>query len=103
MAEMKDKENSSLSQEARRMAIEWLDKQAPELKCECCQNKRWILADEFVTPRIITGSGDALIAGPQYPSIMIICKNCGNTKYFNAMIAGVFNPENKKSEEEVDG
>jgi hypothetical protein len=67
--------------------------------CEICGKSNWTIAEDLVMPMPFTGGG-LVIGGPSYPQLQVICGNCGNTKYFNAVILGVARSEQKKNGEE---
>lgn len=78
-------------EEKRAIATAWLQGKT-SLSCECCGSKDWQLASDLVAPVIFNGGFS--LGGNSYPHFMIICKNCANTKFFNAVIAGVLKVEN---------
>jgi hypothetical protein len=41
-----------------------------------------------------------VLGGSTYPQIMAVCNSCGNTKYFNAVIAGLVSSTTKKEGEQ---
>lgn len=63
--------------------------------CECCGQTSWNVPEDLVMPMLFIGGG-ITIGGVQYPQGMAVCTNCGNTKYFNAIIAGIVPAEEKK-------
>lgn len=82
--------------EKQKKALEVLNSKWPAEKkiCEVCGSGNWTLAEDLVMP--VPFSGNALmIGGPTYPQVMVICNGCGNTKYFNAVMMGVLQPEKK--------
>lgn len=58
--------------------------------CEFCNENNWTISTELVRPLIYHGKtfNNALMGG-LYPKAMIICTNCGNTKFFNAVVLGI--------------
>ncbi|MDP1835641.1 MAG: hypothetical protein Q8K75_06885 [Chlamydiales bacterium] len=72
----------------RQQAATWINEKCENLFCECCHNKSWILSEDMVMPLSFTGGG-LTIGGPAYPHIMVVCKTCGNAKFFNAVIMGL--------------
>ena len=44
------------------------------------------LAAHLVTPVVTSKEGGVQIGGSTYPQAMLLCLNCGFTRYFNTMI-----------------
>lgn len=79
----------------RRKAVDWINKKIPSLRCECCRSNDWQLVPDLVVPMLY--SRGISIGGTVYPQFMIVCKNCSNTKYFNAILSKVL-PNDKSGE-----
>lgn len=77
------------SPEKREQALKWLEDKWPEdrRECECCGSKDWTVAGHLVMAALFTG--EFTIGGSVYPHILVICTNCGNSKLFNAIVAGI--------------
>ena len=56
--------------------------------CKECGEKNIVVSDDIVTVPLFTSGGIAL-GGPAYPQAMLICTNCGNTRFFNVVVSGV--------------
>jgi len=84
-----DKSKGSLSKEQEDKAIKWLKTKmvASNLSCEVCHTKSWTVLNDIVAPMIFDKG--AMKTGAITPQFMIMCQNCGNTKYFNAIVSGV--------------
>ena len=95
-----DNKEPFFSKEKREQALKHLDATWKNKQCECCQKKNWTLGADIVTPTVLSTGGGVVIGGPQYPAIMVICNNCGNTKFFNAVVSKIIETDNKKGEEE---
>ena len=80
----------STENEKQKIALEWLQEKWPDENrvCEICNSKNWQIAQDLITSGKFE-DGKTNFNGPIYPQIMVICTTCGNTKYFNAVIAGV--------------
>lgn len=59
--------------------------------CRECGEKQIVVADDLVSPVIYQGG--LVLGGSAYPQGMLICNNCGNTRFFNAVILGVVPPK----------
>jgi len=79
--------NAFFDDKKKEVAIRWLNRCLPNLKCECCGEGKWILSDNIVTMPNYTGG--IVLGGNILPHIPLICSNCGNTKFFNAITMGV--------------
>ncbi len=96
---------SKLTKEQFEQFQKWLEKKSHgELFCPICGVKKWIVGEHIVAPPVQTPGGGMIIGGASYPLASIICSNCGFTRFFNALIAGVRKPdkeeEGKKEEKE---
>lgn len=56
--------------------------------CKECGHTGVQLAPDIVTPMTFTPGGVS-IGGSSYPQAMIVCSNCGHTRYFNLVALGV--------------
>lgn len=85
-----------MTEDDKKKFISWLEEKWPNEKrpCEVCGLLHWQLSSDITTPMVFYGN--MVHFGNAYPKFMVICTNCGNTKYFNAVIAGVL----KNSEKE---
>lgn len=83
-------ENKFFDKEKRQQAIKWLEEKWPEHKRECdiCGQKQWNIPSFLVFPHPYNQPVQ-LFSGGIAPQVMVICKNCGNTKYLNAVIMGI--------------
>ncbi|EEZ95964.1 hypothetical protein [Legionella longbeachae] len=94
---MNEKDKSYFSKELQDKALAWINSKWLIKNCEICQTSQWELANFIVAaPRF---EGGIIIGGPIAPHVMVMCKNCGNTKFFNAVIMGLIK-EHKESPNE---
>lgn len=47
--------------------------------------------DDFLESRPFQGGG-LVVGGPTYAFVGILCRNCGNTQFMNAVYIGIMNP-----------
>lgn len=77
------------------------EKGSPPLICSICHQSKWEIADGVFVSR-----DQAHIAklggGTVIPSIVVICLNCGNTLFFNAIVLGIVQKKEKVNIEEID-
>jgi hypothetical protein len=81
-----------LTQEERTLVAETLAAKGAPKACELCAETNWALGDHIVSfqglARHPTHFMNAL-ADPFFPSILLMCNNCGNTKSINLAILGL--------------
>lgn len=81
------------NEERQKKALDWINSKWPIKTCEICSQTKWELSDFLVAaPRF---EGSIMLGGKIAPHIMVMCRNCGNTKFFNAVIMGLIE-ENKE-------
>ena len=63
------------------------------LTCSVCGKREFSLVGEGFAnqPLQQNTSGGLVIGGPSLPSVVLICRNCGNTLYFNLGVLGELN------------
>ncbi len=75
--------------------VDFLNEKAPRVgSCPECGSQKMTLGDHVVQP-MNASAGGVSIGGPSYPQIMIVCENCGHTKYFNAVVIGILDEGGK--------
>ena len=95
---MTENNNNFLPKEKQDQAIKWLNDKWKNQICECCGGRDWTLNGHLTTP-INFQQGAFHFGGMAYPSLGVVCKNCGNTKHFNAVAMGLVDGA-KKGEED---
>ena len=71
----------------REKAIEWLEKHWKGTKaCPICASNTWAIGEKPVEVRDFRGGG-LFVGGPVYPLLIVTCQTCGNTLFFNALVA----------------
>lgn len=74
-------------------AFEWLNTHwQAEWICSICGSDDWLVHDEAVEVRAF-GQGRFSTAGSIFPLLTVICSTCGHTLFFNALIAGLVEPQ----------
>ena len=94
-------EKSELTKAQKSKIREWLKahwKGAGE--CPVCQTAAWKLSDHMITPILYSGK-NVTLGGAAYPMVMLICTTCGNTRFFNILIMGVLEEEEKEKKDET--
>lgn len=78
-----------LTDKQRKIFGEWMNSRAALIgKCGLCGHREWGITEHIVEIRPFHG-GDMVIGGPIYPYVGMICQNCGNTHFVNAVASGV--------------
>jgi len=77
--------------EKQAKALKWLEDKWPakHRDCEICKKQDWNISQHIVAPPTFTETSSLSVGGFTYPQFMLLCNNCGNTKYFNAVISGI--------------
>ncbi|HMZ93003.1 MAG TPA: hypothetical protein PLD56_00640 [Chitinophagales bacterium] len=83
------KKKDLFDEEAHKKVYEYFYKlQADkETKCEVCNINKWIMQRSLVTPLMYDGY--SLKFDMAQPCVSIVCDNCGNTKFINAIKIGI--------------
>ena len=93
---MDNNKKDYFSQEKQEKAQKWLNEKWKNRVCEICGHNDWIILD-FLSNEIRYEGGSLTIGGKIAPNVSVVCKHCGNTKFFNAGIIGLLN-QNKEEE-----
>jgi len=82
-----------LSQEEKDKALAWIKERSGDksLICTVCGQTKWIMGDHLIAPMIYR-QGGFVLGGPAYPSVMLVCNNCGHTLLLNATMMGLVPP-----------
>lgn len=56
--------------------------------CPICQENRWDIGEDIMELRPFEGGGLAT-GGRIYPLVAVVCKNCGYSYLFNAVVVGM--------------
>jgi hypothetical protein len=84
----KDDEKRLTSQEKDQITSFLAEKRGgPPPACTFCGVTKWVVSDHLVTPKIHPSG--FLFGGPSYPSVLLVCANCGYTMTFNAVVVGL--------------
>lgn len=91
---MVDEVKNNLDEQKKKIALDWLGEKWPINKrvCDVCGHSQWNLAEDIIAPMAFS-EGSIMLGGRSYPQLMVICTNCGNTKYFNAVMIGLVKGE----------
>lgn len=61
--------------------------------CPISGGNSWTVADHLVAPPVVDAAGKVQSGGGSYPQVMMVCTECGYTRYFNAVLVGVVDPD----------
>ncbi len=77
-----------MDDEGLRKAEEWLKRKWPkDPKCMMCGHTDWNIQKQLTIVSLFKSG--AMIAGPGFPALVVICSNCAHMIFVNAMIAGI--------------
>lgn len=86
----------ALTEEQKTKVLNWFRSKNGPRPCSVCGDNNWTLGAHLVVPNTWAG-GAISMGGMSYPQVMLICRNCGHTNFFNAVIVGAL--ENSKPKE----
>ena len=80
----------NLSDVELKVVIEWLESKQLKgsSKCNTCGCGHWIVPP-YLIRSLAYSKNELPLGGPTYVFVMVSCKNCGNTKFFNAALIGL--------------
>ena len=94
-----------LDKDQKKKVIDWIQERRTKafgpIICAVCGHTQWTLGDHLITPSLYQGGG-LVLGGSSYPAVMLICNNCGNTLYLNAVMIGLLSGE-KEGDSEKEG
>ena len=87
MAEETNPTEHLLTKEQKEYVAKWITDKggSPVRPCPVCNARQWVVGSHIVAPLRIEGGGVA-IGGTLYPSVPLICGNCGNTHFMNIVV-----------------
>ncbi len=88
-----------MDEDTKKRAVAWIEEKKSIRTCDCCGQNSWTLSEDIVTTPLLTGDR-MVFGGKSYPNVMLICNNCGNTKFFNAVKMGLLAPSKEGSSNE---
>ena len=92
-----------LSLEEQQKILDWLDKKWLGTKtCNICGHNQWNLSQHVVAPTTLEGKNISL-GGTIYPLVLVTCKNCGNTHFFNVVMVGLLRSSSDPGSEPDNG
>lgn len=90
-------DEGKLSQGEKQRIADWLNRKGVR-NCSVCSANQWTIADHLVAPNTFHGGG-LVLGGASYPQAMLICGNCSNTLYFNAVMMGILPREERTADQ----
>lgn len=63
--------------------------------CRLCNQNKWS-TEGYINLSISPNAG-LVLGGPALPTVAVICMNCGNTVFINALVAGIGPPAPTKA------
>lgn len=80
-----------MTEDDKQKIFDWLDQKWPSYNrcCEICGKGEWQIPRYLVNPPVLE-NGQMQLTNKGFPQVMVVCANCGHTRYFNALtIAGL--------------
>ncbi len=84
--------DGKLTEQQRQAAADFIGKKRANIPCSSCGHRDFFIAEHQVAPQIYYPGGNIIIGGEAYPHIMLTCRNCGATQFYNAIIVGTVKP-----------
>jgi hypothetical protein len=96
-----DDPKNNLNDEQRKLVEVWLETHWTTSKaCPISGHTDWSVSDHVVQPMTHLPVGTLALGGAaSYPGILVICRGCGYTMTFNAVIMGLFTTQMKVKEQ----
>ena len=91
-----------LTKEQQEQLVTQLNKIWGNKICEVCGQSRWMIDDTLFELREFHGGRTIIGSGAIKPVITLSCNSCGNTKFMNAILIGLVDP-NKPVENRDEG
>jgi predicted nucleic-acid-binding Zn-ribbon protein len=73
------------------VALAWIKERTKLKGCVACGKNNFELGAHVVAPIRLSGT-QVQFGGATYPSVPLICRNCGYTYFFNAVVMGIYEP-----------
>jgi hypothetical protein len=77
------------AQERERIVAAIREKAPQFSRCSICGHSNWALQDQLVIHVLQDNPKAFMLGGPSLPCVVIVCANCGNTYFLNAMVLGL--------------
>lgn len=90
-----DTKEPFFSKEKQDIALKWLEDKWPRKVCDICGNMNWNLFQSMIVP--MNFENGRIVDGKVMPQVAVVCANCGNTKFFSAVLVGILNPGSEES------
>ena len=79
-----------ISKENNKKIRKWFDDKSVTKPCASCGESTFTVVDQFVFSPVFKVDDGLLISGiGGYPQAMVVCNNCGDTRYFNISVMGI--------------
>lgn len=88
---MPDTDGKLTVEEKGRIAKFLEDKKAIR-PCDSCGETAWTIGDHLLSANIQVPGVGLSIGGPTYPQVLLVCRNCFNTRSYMAVPMGISGP-----------
>jgi predicted nucleic-acid-binding Zn-ribbon protein len=90
-------QGGKLTESEKQKVVSWLkEKWIEPTNCPICKVNEWLVGDHVITP-VLVGEKGALLGNIAYPHVLLICKTCGYTIFFNAVKLEILLTEGKSN------
>lgn len=91
-------EEGRLSDEETKHVIKWLKDHSVSRRCPACGESRLLIEERI--GKVTIYQPEVMAGGPLFPYVILICDNCGNSLFFNALKLELYPKETQEEEEE---
>jgi len=68
---------------------QWVESHSPILSCAGCGGNEWAIQNELAFSLLVEPADGKINRNKGYPMVVLNCKNCGYTVFFNAIQMGI--------------
>ena len=68
---------------------QWIESRSPILNCAGCGGREWAIQNEVAFALLVEPKDGHIDYHKGYPMVVINCKNCGYSAFFNAIQLGI--------------
>jgi|SRR5690625_805730 len=95
----------NLSEEDKKIILDWINEKCGVMRCNCCGNAKWELVGFSTLPIGYDVRSTRYFYAQGLPQVTIACINCGHLLFFSPTIMGIepIQPEEKETNIEEKG
>ena len=81
--------DGKLNAEDKDKIAKFLEGKGAVRPCDSCGQTAWTIGDHLLAANIHTPGGGLTIGGLTYPQVLLVCRNCFNTRSYMAVPMGI--------------